>query len=70
MILKQNQLKHQKKHRDCPLKKYYPELDVVSDFIDYIPHSKSKFIAKAIRTCNDRDAHNIEKLQVILGVFI
>ncbi|CAM9212235.1 hypothetical protein [Acinetobacter pseudolwoffii] len=52
------------------MKKYYPELDTVSDFIDYIPHSKSKSIAKAIRTCNDKDAHNVEKLQVILGVFI
>lgn len=52
------------------MKKYYPELDTISDFIDYIPHSKSKSIAKAIRTCNDKDAHNVEKLQVILSVFI
>ena len=31
---------------------------------------KPASIAKAIRTCNDKDALNVEKLQVILGVFI
>ena len=48
------------------MKKYYPELDAVSDFVEVIPYPQCKSIANAIRICNDQDTDIVEKLRAVV----
>ncbi|HDI2995713.1 hypothetical protein OHW01_12205 [Acinetobacter baumannii] len=52
------------------MKKYFPELDIVSDILDLVPHPQIQSIAHAIRVCNDEDTHFITKLRAVVGVMI
>ena len=52
------------------MKKYYPELDTVSQVIEVIPHPQCKSIAKAIRVCNDKKTDLPTKLCAVALVFI
>lgn len=52
------------------MKKYYPELDKVSDVLECIPHSQSQAVAKAIRVCNDVGANKVSKVCAILKVIL
>lgn len=47
------------------MKKYYPELDTVSDVIEVLPHPQCKSIAHAIRVCNDQEQHIVTKLHAV-----
>ncbi|MCU4442130.1 hypothetical protein ABFP06_17190 [Acinetobacter pittii] len=52
------------------MKKYFPELDTVSDILTSIPHPQIQSIAYAIRICNDQDTHVFAKLHAVVGVMI
>ncbi|WP_421833450.1 hypothetical protein [Acinetobacter baumannii] len=52
------------------MKKYFPELDIVSDILDLLPLPQIQSIAYAIRVCNDEDTHIITKLHAVVGVMI
>ncbi|MCT9183621.1 hypothetical protein KTH77_14940 [Acinetobacter baumannii] len=52
------------------MKKYFPELDTVSDILASIPHPQIQSIAYALRICNDQDTHVLAKLHAVVGVMI
>lgn len=52
------------------MKKYFPELDTVSDILASFPHPQIQSIAHAIRICNDQDTHVLTKLHAVVGVMI
>ncbi|HCA5366769.1 hypothetical protein QDT71_11640 [Acinetobacter baumannii] len=52
------------------MKKYYPELESVSDVLECIPHHQTQSIANAIRVCNDMDSDNVTKVCAVLKVIL
>ena len=52
------------------MKKYYPELESVSDVLECIPHHQTQSIANAIRVCNDMDSDNGTKVCAVLKVIL
>ena len=57
-------------NKGVTMKKYYPELDTVSNFLDVIPHPQCKSIANAIRVCNDKDTHVGAKLHAVVVALV
>lgn len=41
------------------MKKYFHELDIVSDILDLVPHPQIQSIAHVICVCNDREVDSI-----------
>lgn len=52
------------------MKKYFPELDIVSDILELVPHPQIQSIAHAFRICNDQDTHVLTKLHAVVEVMI
>jgi len=58
------------KAKGVTMKKYYPELESVSDVLECIPHHQTQSIANAIRVCNDMDSDNVTKVCAVLKVIL
>ena len=52
------------------MKKYFPELDTVSDILASVPYPQIQSIAHAIRVCNDQDSHFITKIHAVTRIMI
>lgn len=56
--------------RGVTMKKHYPELEVITDVLEKIPHRQSHSLANAIRVCNDVQASHVSKVCAVLEVIL